>query len=47
MCIRDSLGGNASVVVRRDAASEEEAERVERELRLKAHKALRAEGVFA
>jgi len=41
------LGGNASVVVRRDAASEEEAERVERELRLKAHKALRAEGVFA
>jgi small conductance mechanosensitive channel len=41
------LGGNASVVVRRDAASEEEAERVERELRLKAHKALRAEGVFS
>ena len=41
------LAGNANVVVRRQAASEEEAERIERELRLRAHQALRAEGVFA
>ena len=39
--------GNASLVVRKQAASEDEAERVERELRLRAHSALRAEGLFA
>ena len=41
------LVGNASLVVRKQAASEDEAERVERELRLRAHEVLRAEGVFA
>ena len=41
------LAGNASVVVRRQAMSEQEAEHVERELRLQAHAALRADGVFA
>ena len=41
------LAGNASVVVRKPTTSEDEAERVERELRLRAHRALRAEGVFA
>ena len=41
------LAGNASIVVRKQAASQDEAERVERELRLRAHQALRAEGVFA
>ena len=43
----NDLAGNASIVVRRQAASEDEAERVERDLRLRAHQALRAEGVFA
>ena len=41
------LVGNASLVVRKQAAGEDEAERVERELRLRAHSALRAEGLFA
>ena len=41
------LAGNASIVVRKQTASEEEAERIERELRLRAHSALRAEGLFA
>jgi small conductance mechanosensitive channel len=41
------LAGNASVVVRKPTASEEDAERVERELRLRAHEALRAQGLFA
>jgi len=43
----NDLAGNASVVVRKQTASEEEAERIERELRLRAHSALRAEGLFA
>ena len=43
----NDLAENASIVVRKQAASEDEAERVERELRLRAHQALRAEGVFA
>jgi small conductance mechanosensitive channel len=41
------LAGNATVVVRAAASDEAEAERLERELRLRAHSALRAEGVFA
>jgi small-conductance mechanosensitive channel len=41
------LAGDASIVVRKQTASESEAERVERELRLRAHEALRAEGLFA
>lgn len=41
------LAGNASVVVRERASSQDEAERLERELRLRAHAALRAEGLFA
>jgi small-conductance mechanosensitive channel len=41
------LSGEAKVVVRVAAAGEAEAERLERELRLKAHTALRAEGVYA
>ncbi|TMK72929.1 MAG: mechanosensitive ion channel [Actinobacteria bacterium] len=41
------LAANASVVVRKPTASEEDAERVERELRLRAHEALRAQGLFA
>jgi small-conductance mechanosensitive channel len=41
------LAGNASVVVRKQTASEEEAERLERELRLSAHEALRTQGLFA
>ena len=44
--VRD-LGGQATVVVRVPAQNEFEAERLERELRLKAHELLRAEGVFA
>src|SRR5207302_5651513 len=43
----NDLAENASIVVRKQAASEDEAERVERDLRLRAHQALRAEGVFA
>jgi small conductance mechanosensitive channel len=41
------LSGDASIVVRKQAASEDEAERLERDLRLRAHSALRAEGLFA
>ena len=41
------LAGNASVVVRKQTESEDEAERVERELRLRAHEALRTHGVYA
>jgi small-conductance mechanosensitive channel len=41
------LAGNASIVVRKQTSSQDEAERVERELRLRAHRALRAEGLFA
>jgi small-conductance mechanosensitive channel len=41
------LAGQATVVVRSRAADDAEAERRERELRLRIHDALRAEGVFA
>ena len=41
------LVGNATVVVRARADDQPAAERLERELRLRAHEALRAEGVFA
>jgi small-conductance mechanosensitive channel len=41
------LVGNVTVVVRVPAEDEQSAERTERELRLRAHEALRAEGVFA
>src|ERR671935_1440256 len=40
------LAGNVTVVVRVPADDEQSAERTERELRLRAHEALRAEGVF-
>ena len=41
------LAGNVTLVVRAPAADEPAAERLERELRLRAHEVLRAEGVFA
>ena len=41
------LTGNATVVVRSRAQDEPAAERLERELRLRAHEVLRAEGIFA
>src|SRR5919197_4435021 len=41
------LAGQATVVVRARAASEAEADRIERDLRLRAHEGLRAEGVYA
>ena len=41
------LAGNATVVVRAKAEDEPAAERLERELRLQAYDALRAEGVYA
>jgi small conductance mechanosensitive channel len=41
------LVGNATVVVQTRADDERAAERLERELRLQVHEALRAEGVFA
>jgi len=41
------LAGNATIVVRANAEDEPAAERLERELRLRAHELLRAEGVFA
>jgi small conductance mechanosensitive channel len=41
------LVGNATIVVQARAEDERAAERLERELRLRAHEALRAEGVFA
>ena len=40
------LSGNATVVVRTRAEDEPAAERLERELRLRAHELLRAEGVY-
>jgi small-conductance mechanosensitive channel len=43
----DDLGGNARIVVRAQAGDEQDAERLERDLRLRAHAALRAEGIFA
>jgi small conductance mechanosensitive channel len=41
------LVGSATIVVQARADDEQAAERLERELRLRAHEALRAEGVFA
>jgi small-conductance mechanosensitive channel len=41
------LAGNATVVLRARAEDEASAERLERELRLRAYEALRAEGVYA
>jgi small-conductance mechanosensitive channel len=41
------LSTNATLVVRADAASESEAEALQRDLRLRAHAALHAEGVFS
>ena len=41
------LAGQATIVVRARAADDTAAERLERELRLRVHDALRAEGVFA
>src|SRR5919201_1414302 len=41
------LAGNATVVVRARAADEPGAEKLERDLRLRAHELLRAEGVYA
>jgi small conductance mechanosensitive channel len=41
------LSGNATVVVRAEAEDEPAADRLERELRLQAYDALRAEGVYA
>jgi small conductance mechanosensitive channel len=41
------LAGNATVVVRAPAVDEPGAERLERDLRLRAYEVLRAEGVFA
>jgi small conductance mechanosensitive channel len=41
------LSGNATVVLRVPASDEPTADRIERELRLRAYEALRAEGVFA
>jgi small conductance mechanosensitive channel len=41
------LVGNATVVVRARADDQQAAERLERDLRLRAHEALRAEGVYA
>src|SRR5881227_1612590 len=41
------LAGNATIVVRARASDEAAAERVQRELRLRAYETLRAEGVYA
>jgi len=41
------LAGNVTLVIRAPAADEPAAERLERELRLRAHEVLRAEGVYA
>jgi small-conductance mechanosensitive channel len=41
------LAGEATIVVRTRTANQDEAERIERDLRLRAHEGLRAEGVFA
>src|SRR5919197_1973281 len=45
--LSSDLSGNGSIVIRKPTASEDEAEQVERDLRLRAHAALRAEGLFA
>ena len=42
-----SLDGNATLTLRAPARSEDDARRVERELRLSAHRRLRASGVYA
>ena len=42
----EELAGEATVVIRAHARSEQEAERLEQDLRLRAHDQLRAEGVF-
>lgn len=42
-----SLDGNATLTLRAPARSEEDARRVERELRLRAHRRLRAAGAYA
>ena len=42
-----SLDGNATVVVQQPARSEADADRRERELRVRVHETLRAEGLFA
>ncbi len=42
-----SLDGSASITLREPAASQADAERLERELRLRAHRRLRAAGAFA
>jgi small conductance mechanosensitive channel len=44
--VRD-LGGQVTLVLRAKASSEDDAEQVARDLRLRAHERLRAEGVFA
>jgi small conductance mechanosensitive channel len=41
-----ALSGQATLVVRTRAANEDEAERIERDLRLRVHEELRGEGVF-
>jgi small conductance mechanosensitive channel len=41
------LAGQATVVIRSRAANGDEAERLERDLRLRAHEGLRAEGIYA
>jgi small-conductance mechanosensitive channel len=41
------LAGNATVVVRARVEDETAAERLERQLRLRAHEVLRAEGIYA
>jgi small conductance mechanosensitive channel len=41
------LAGQATLVIRARASDPDDAERVERDLRLRAHEALRAEGVYA
>jgi small-conductance mechanosensitive channel len=41
------LNGNATITMRARAAGEDEAQRLERELRLRAHAALRGEGIWA
>jgi small-conductance mechanosensitive channel len=43
----DDLSGNATLVVRAPASDEAAAERLERELRLRAYELLRTEGVYA
>jgi small conductance mechanosensitive channel len=42
-----SLDGNATITVRARAADEDDAQRLERELRLRTHERLRAEGIYA